>query len=246
MDDLLYRGIIIRQSNYGEAHRMLSVFTETDGIIKAVRYGVRGKKASNAAAFQVLSYGDFRLRPSRGGVMTAVSADIIDGFYPVCEDIVKLALVNYFADITYSILGEANPDRRILSLFLNIVYAAAYRSEPLSKLKCAYELKLMCAGGYMPDTRGCAECGGAPRYFSPDRGCLVCAEHRRRGDIAVSAGAVSVMRYLVRCPDKKMLSFNAADEGIYSETSAAAERYVSAQADREFRSLEYFKAVSAM
>ena len=246
MDDLLYRGIIIRQNNYGDAHRMLSIFTETDGIIKAVRYGIRGKKTSNAAAFQVLSYGDFRLRSSQGGIMTAVSADIIDGFYPVCEDIVKLALVNYFSDITYSILGEANPDKRILALFLNIVYAAAYRDEPLSKLKCVYEMKLMCAGGYMPDTRGCAECGGMPQYFSPDRGCFVCFGHKRRGDKAVSGGVVSVMRYLVQCPDKKMLSFGVQDEKIYSETGAVTEKYVIAQTDREFKSLEYFKAVSAM
>ena len=59
MDDLVYRGIIIRQANYGDAHRMLWIFTETDGIIKAVRYGIRGKKTSNAAAFQLFSYADF-------------------------------------------------------------------------------------------------------------------------------------------------------------------------------------------
>ena len=246
MDDQLYRGIIIRQNNYGDAHRMLSVFTETDGIVKAVRYGVRGKKASNAAAFQMLSYGDFRLRPSRGEVMTAVSADVIDGFFPVCEDIVKLALVNYFADITYSLLGEGNPDRRILSLFLNTVYAAAYRAEPLSKLKCVYEFKLMCAGGYMPDTSGCAECGGAAQYFSPDGGCFSCSAHRRGGDMPVSAAAVSVMRYLAGCPDRRMLAFGVPDVKIYRETGAVTERYVSAQADREFASLSYFKSVAEM
>ena len=124
MDDSIYRGIIIRQNNYGDAHRMLSVFTKDSGIIKAVRYGVRGKKTSNAAAFQLFCYGDFKLRPSRGEIMTAVSADVLDGFYPVSEDIVKLSLLSYLADITYCLLGEGNPDNRILSMFLNTVYAA--------------------------------------------------------------------------------------------------------------------------
>lgn len=243
MDEQVYRGIIIRQSNYGEAHRMLSIFTENDGIIKAVRYGVRGKKASNAAAFQVLSYGDFRLRPSGGGVMTALSADIIDGFYPVSEDIVKLSLLNYFADITYAMLGEANPDKRILSLFLNIVYAAAYRNEPLLKLKCVYELKLMCASGYMPNLGLCGECGAEAHFFSPGRGCMVCDKHKSREDIELSYSALSLMRYIVSCPDKKMLSFEAKNESIYDELGFVTQTYVIAQSGRIFSSLQYFRSM---
>lgn len=245
MDDSVHRGIIIRQSNYGDAHRMLSIFTEDMGIVKAVRYGVRGKKTSNAAAFQLLSYGDFKLRPSGSGIMTAVSAEIADGFYPVSEDIEKLALVNYFADITYALLGEANPDKRILSLFLNIVYAAAYRKDDPEKLKCVYELKLMCAGGYMPDTSGCGECGGEPAYFSPGSGSFACIRHRRGGDVAVSTGAAALIRYVCTCPDKRMLSFKA-ESGVCAEAGAVSERYVAAQCGREFKSLAYFRAVSGI
>ena len=245
MDELVSRGIIIKQSNYGEAHRMLSIFTEDEGIIKAVRYGVRGRKASNAAAFQMLCYGDFKLRPSRGEIMTAVSADIIDGFYPVSEDIVKLSLLSYLADITYTLLGESNPDRRIFPLFLNIAYAAAYRSEPYLKLKTVYELKLMCAGGFMPQLAACGECGGAPEYFSPGRGCMVCRMHHGAGDIRISPGAAAIMRYVSACPDKKMLSFEAKDEKYYEELSNITEKYVSAQTDKEFASLGYFKSMCA-
>ena len=242
MDDSVHRGIVIRQSSYGEAHRMLSVFTEDMGIVKAVRYGVRGKKTSNAAAFQVLSYGDFRLRPSGSGVMTAVSADIKDGFYPVSEDIAKLSLVSYLADITQWLLGEGNPDRRVLSLFLNIVYAAAYRGDSLEKLKCVYELKLMCACGYMPDISGCAECGAEPRYMRIGSGEFFCKEHRRRGDTELSEGAVRLMRYVVTCPDKRILAFETSEE-ICAEAGDAAERYVAAQCGREFRSLAYYKSM---
>ncbi len=246
MDDLIFRGIIIKQNNYGDAHRMLTIFTESNGIIKAVRYGIRGKKTSNAAAFQLLCYGDFKLRPSKGDIMTASEADIIDGFYPVSEDIVKLSLLSYLADITYALLGEANPDRRILSLFLNTVYAAAYRSEPYLKLKTVYELKLMCADGFMPQLGGCGVCGGEARYFSPDRGCMVCRSHRNAGDIKTSQGAAAIMKHIVTCPDKKMLAFSVKDEAYYSELSALTEKYVSAHADKEFASLGYFKAMLAM
>lgn len=243
MDDSIYRGIIIRQNNYGDAHRMLSVFTKDSGIIKAVRYGVRGKKTSNAAAFQLFCYGDFKLRPSRGEIMTAVSADIIDGFYPVSEDIVKLSLLAYLADITFCLLGEGNPDNRILSLFLNTVYAAAYKDEGYIKLKTVYELKLMCAGGYMPNFSGCAVCGGAPEYFRLDSGSFVCRAHHRAGDIKVSMEAAALMKYISESADKRMLAFRLKDNTLLDELNAVTERYVSDQCERKFESLEYFKAM---
>lgn len=240
-DELVYRGIIIRQSNYGDAHRMLSIFTETDGIIKAVRYGVRGKKASNAAAFQLFCLGDFKLRPTRGEIMTAVSAEIIDGFCPISEDIRKLSLLAYLADITSALLGECNPDRRILSLFLNTAYAAAYRTEPLEKLKAVYEFKLMCAGGYMPRLERCGECGGEAEYFSPERGETVCRRCQRAGDMRLSPDAALLLRRLSVCPDKKMLSIPAPSGDVYNEIGAITEKYVSVVADKEFAGLKYFK-----
>lgn len=237
MDDLTYRGIILKQNNYGEAHRMLSIFTESDGIIKAVRYGIRGKKSSNAAAFQVFSYGDFKLRPSRGEVMTAVSADVKDGFYPISEDITKLSLLTYLADITYGLLGESNPDKRILSLFLNIAYAAAYRDELLLKLKAVYELKLMCAGGYMPGINS------NEQYFSPEKGCTLSYEKREQGNIKLTPVMSEFMRYIISCPDKKMLSFTVNDDSVFEDLSNLTEKYVSTQCDRDFSSLNYFKAM---
>ncbi len=237
MQDLVYRGIIIKQANYGDAHRMLWIFTETDGIIKAVRYGIRGKKTSNAAAFQLFSYGDFKLRPSRGDIMTATSADVLDGFYPVSEDIKKLSLLSYLADITHTLLGESNPDKRILSLFLNAVYAASYRDEDLLKLKAVYELKLMSVGGYMPKLDGDGE------YFSIDSGVLIQREYHKAGDIKTDTRLVSLMRYIALCEDKKMLSF-AIDDDIILKLNKITEKYVSIHCDTQFKSLAYFYAIS--
>lgn len=51
MAEIRARGIIIKQSDYGEGHRMLTVFTEEYGIVKAVSYGV--KKSKSKAPHQV-------------------------------------------------------------------------------------------------------------------------------------------------------------------------------------------------
>ena len=103
------RGIIIKQSDYGEGHRMLSIFTEEYGIIKAVSYGVKKSKSRAAASSQFLCYGDFELyRGDNKDIMTVNSIDTADGFYPVSEDIIKLSLCVYLADITYNIFSSAS------------------------------------------------------------------------------------------------------------------------------------------
>lgn len=244
MQDLTYRGIIIRQTDYGDAHRMLWIFSETDGIIKAVRYGVRGKKTSNAAAFQLFSYADFKLRPSRGDIMTAVAADVIDGFYPISEDIGKLALVSYLSDITYSVLGEANPDKRILALFLNAVYAAAYRDESVLKLKSVYELKLISAGGFMPKLDLCGVCGEKSEYFSCAKGETVCRRHHNADDVKIDDSMLAVMIYVTRCDDRKMLAFRMPGDETAIRLNKLTEKYVCYQCDTEFKSLDYFYAIS--
>lgn len=243
MDEVTYRGIILKHTSYGDAHRMLWIFTAECGIIKAVRYGVKGKKSSNAAAFQLLSYGDFRLRPSNSDIMTAVGAEVKEGFYPISENIQKLALAAYLCDITYGILGEGNPDPRLLSLLLNALYALAYRDEELLKIKCVYEMKMMCAEGYMPNVASCPVCGGASEYFRFGTGEAVCRMHHSAEDMKLCGASLALMRYLVSCEDKKMLAFETKDNDLYVKMNALTEKYISVQCDRTSKQLAYFYSI---
>lgn len=245
MANIRAKGVIIKQTDYGEGHRMLSIFTEEYGIIKAVSYGVKRAKSKAAASSQFLCYAYFNLykAPNRD-VLTVNSIEIKDGFYPICEDIVKLSLCAYLADITYELLGQENPDSRILRIFLNALYALAYRGESLCKVKTVYELKLMSAGGYMPNMNCCAVCGSSEiRAFDCEKGSVVCGKCMSREAVKINGGAYKAMHYIVSCDDKKMLSFNAGD-GLLEELNSVSERYVSVQTDRGFPSLDYYKAIS--
>lgn len=244
MANINARGIIIRQSDYGEGHRMLSIFTEEYGIIKAVSYGVKKSKSRAAAASQFLTYGDFDLyKTVNRDIMTVNSIDTVDGFYPVSEDIIKLALCNYLADITYELLGTGNPDERILRIFLNSLYAAAYRNESIMKIKAVYELKLMTVGGYAPNMDCCVGCGSEKTVaFDTARGGMVCGSCMSGDSIRINAGVYKAICYITTCQDKKMLSFNANDT-LLDELNEISEKYISMQTDRKFASLDYFKAI---
>ena len=247
MAQIRARGIIVKQSDYGEGHRMLSIFTEEYGIVKAVSYGVKKTKSKTGAASQFLRYADFDLyQGANKELMTVNSVDTIDAFYPLSEDIKKLSLCVYFADITYSLLGMNNPDERILHLFLNSVYALAYRNVSLQKVKTVYELKLMCAGGYMPAVDGCMSCGSADVYaFDLLKGGTVCRECGGKHIITLNKTLIRALNYIISCDDKKMLAFNASPD-VLNSLGALTEQYIALQTDRRFPSLDYYKTISEM
>jgi DNA repair protein RecO (recombination protein O) len=247
MSEIRARGIIIKQSDYGEGHRMLSVFTEGYGIVKAVSYGVKKAKSKAAASSQFLCYGDFTFYKSLGkDVMTVNSIDTIDGFYPISEDIKKLSLCVYLSDITYSILGTNNPDDRMLHIFLNSIYAIAYKNEDMAKVKAVYELKMMCVGGYMPTVHECASCGSRAVYeFDLLKGGMVCRECGGKYTVKMTQTLYRALEYITSCPDKKMLSFTA-DSDVLDALGSLTEQYIALQTDTRYRSLDYYKTMLEM
>ena len=93
-------GVIIKQSDFGEGHRMLWIFTDKFGIIKAVAHGAEKIKSKAGAATQFLAMCDFDFYDN-GEIWNISSVTAKDTFWPVQEDIVKLSLCTYFADIVY-------------------------------------------------------------------------------------------------------------------------------------------------
>lgn len=246
MAEVRARGVIIKQSDYGEGHRMLTVFTEEYGIVKAVSYGVK-KTKSKSASSQFLCYGDFEFfKNTNKDIMTIKSIDTLDGFFPICEDIKKLALSVYLSDITYELLGMNNPDSRLLHVFLNSIYALAYKNEDVQKIKTVYELKLMCIGGYMPSIHSCASCGsGAVTAFDLLKGGMVCRQCGGKYLINMDKNLFMALQYISESEDKRMLSFNAGTD-ILKRLNTLTEQYISLQLDRNFPSLDYYKAMLDM
>lgn len=243
MANIKVKGLIIRQSDYGQGHRMLTVFTDEYGIIKAVSYGARRTRSTQSAASQFLCYGDFELYKGGGEIFSVNRIDSIENFYPIHEDLAKLSLCTYFAEITCAILDYGNPDANVLRLLLNMLYACAYKNIPLCTLKLVYELRLMALGGYMPEVRTCIRCGTVDSIeaFDLAAGGVLC----RRcggGSQVLNPEALGVLRYILSCPDKKILAFKASEPAL-KQLGALSEAYLKIHLDKPFASLAYLHAV---
>lgn len=240
MDEVKTKGIVIKTGEFGEGHKILTLFTAELGIIHAVSYGAKKSSKSKSAEGQLFVWGDFMLR-RRGEMYTAVSANTADGFYPIYEDIYKLALASYFSELTAAALGIGNPDRDVLRLFLNTVYALAYTSAAEDKVKAAFELRLMCECGFMPVTDECVKCSqSGAAAFSHGAGGVVCAECAGSEDDVINENIRRAMHYITECDGKKIFAFTLPKEDA-EIFYAVCERYALVTLEKNFPSLEYYK-----
>lgn len=235
------RGIIARRRDFGESNCMLTVLTDDMGVISASAYGVRSKKSKMKAGTQVLCCAEFVLSKKSGDIYRVDSLEVVDSFYPICEDITKLALANYLCELSCE--AAMDGDGNILSLLLNTLYVLAYKDTNPLLAKAVFELKLMQYSGYEPQMHSCVRCEGADNLSAFNMsGGVVCTKCRENNDISISTGAYSAVRYILDSEEKKIFSFSVSDD-VKKEISHLAEGYLLQKSERTYKSLDYFRKI---
>lgn len=233
-------GIVIKQTDFGEGDRMLWIFTENFGIIKAVGRGARKLKSKSGSSGQFLCYGEFDLFHG-GEIRSLNSFTPKEAFEPLQYDFKKLALANYFSELVLIFLDLENADKLTLRLLLNTLYALAFKEIPLKTIKLAFEIKLLCLNGFSPKIDTCCSCDNTEIFaFDILTGGVLCKTCIKETSITLSKESLMFLRYIVCCDVKKMFAYEM-PESVMNELSYISERYLKHHADREIRSLDYFK-----
>lgn len=234
-------GIIVKQYDYGEGDRMLWIFTEDFGIVKAVSRGARKLKNKSGSAVQFLCYGEFAFYC--GGEVWNINSFIpLESFEPIQYDFKALALCSYFAELCCILLDFNNPDILMLRLLLNTLYTCAYKKNvDIRLIKSVFELKAMSFSGFSPFIKCCQNCGSekVSGFDIPSNGTL-CKECKRASTIEISEDSLACLRYIISCDIKKMFMYSF-PENVILELCYISERYVKHMLDREIKSLDYFK-----
>lgn len=241
-------GIILRETNYKEADKILTVLTRDQGKLTVKARGCRRKNSKLAAACQLLVFSEMTLF-QRGEFITLQEATPVEQFWGVREDFNAFSLASYFAELCQVCAEEGMPHPEILSLLLNSLYALDTLRKPHPLVKLVFELRLMGLIGYEPLLEGCAVCGAA----EPENPCLHlrngvihCARCRDEAGEGVSmpltAGGLQAMRHIAWGDGKKLFSFSLQPDSL-QRLADGAEAFVLTQLERGFHTLDYYKAI---
>ena len=237
--------LVLREVRYKEADRILTLLTDTDGKLTVKARGALRKSSRTAAATQQLTYAEMTLFGNKGR-WTVNEAVVKEPFSGLREDMERLALGAYFAECMEALSVEDQPEPELLQLGLNCLYALSRDMYPQEKIKAAFELRLMCLGGYAPELGRCAVCGREPEepMLSLERGQVFCALCGQTMGESVHLGpdALAAARHICAAPPKQLLAFKVPDTALL-RLSGAAERYLLRRAERGFSTLDYWKRI---
>lgn len=239
------RGLVLRETRYREADKILTVLTDTEGKLTVGARGALRKNCKYGAASQTLCYSEMTLFRSRGK-WTLDEADTIEQFLPLREDIASLALAVYFAKLLEVVSDEDCPTPALLRLGLNSFYALSQNRYPQNHVKTVFELRLMCLAGFTPAVENCPVCGVVPEHgalFSLIGGTIHCREclmETPGPSLALDGSALQALRYVVTADPRKIFSFSIPTESEEC-LSGISEAYVSTHLERQFPTLEYWK-----
>ena len=150
-------GLVLRETEYKDADKLLTVLTQERGKVTMRARGVRSRSSRLKSGCQLLAYSEFTVFESRGKI-TVDEAVAQELFLPLRQDIELLSLASYFAQVAEVLSPEEDPDPALLSLTLNALAALCRPGVVQRQVKAAFELRAACLSGYEPLLSGCVVC----------------------------------------------------------------------------------------
>ena len=242
--------LVLREVSYKESDKILTVLSADEGRLTVSARGCRKKGSPIAAACQLLVWSEMTLYEYKGRWVMKEALPQRQ-FGGVRRDLDKLALGSYFAEVVEALCEEGQSEPELLSLILNSLHALDAMNVPLRQVKTAFEWRAMALAGYEPMADACAVCGRQtpedPRIHLGE-GVLHCAACRSGvGEgisMPLSGAAVGALRHILYGSPKRLFSFRI-DEASLGQLADASEAYLMTRLERGFRTLDFYKSLSA-
>lgn len=241
------QGIILRETKFQEADKILTIFTRKNGKLQAIAKGARRPKSQLIASTQVFCFSDFVLY--KGKNMYNISqGEVVNSFYSLREDLNKLANATYIIELVNAGITEEEPNEILFRLILKTLTVLSFMEEDYAKLVRAFELKYISFLGYKPQLELCVMCHNEPgdkMKFSIEHGGIICEKciHKDIFGEAMDKEALKTMKLLLYSELDKLHKLTISRH-ILQRIENILIKYIMVHTDKKiFKSLNFLKAI---
>ena len=169
--------IVLRSIRYGEADRILHLYTPAHGRLSAIAKGARRSRSRFGARLEPFFHVRAGLHQGRGDLLTVTSVDTIAVNAGLRDHAATLDAAARACDAVTRLFETPDPHPEVFRLLANelaLLHADATQARTGNGL--AFRLKLLLAAGIVPQLAACALCGEAEHLqgFSGAAGGVVC------------------------------------------------------------------------
>lgn len=194
--------VVLRHSDWGEADRMLWLYSREFGKLRAIAKGVRRARSRKAGHLEPFTR--VKLLISRGRELPLITqVDTIDPYLVLREDLLRMTCAAYLVELLDRFTYEEGPNQ---SLFRLITDSLNRLCQPVNidLVTRYYEIRLLDLLGFRPQLFECASCGAEIKpenqYFSAQQGGALCPKCGPfvEGSRPVSLKALKYFRHFQR------------------------------------------------
>jgi DNA repair protein RecO (recombination protein O) len=169
--------IVLRSIRYGEADRILHLYTPDYGRLAAIAKGARRARSRFGARLEPFFHSRVILHEGRGDLHTVTGVDTIAAHAPLRDHAATLDAAARACDAVARLFETPEPHPEVFRLLANeltLLDSDAVHARPATGL--AFRLKLLLAAGIVPQLASCAGCGETEHLqgFSAAAGGVVC------------------------------------------------------------------------
>lgn len=234
--------IVLRRSDFGEADRLLTLYTREFGKLSALAKGARKPQSRKTGHVELFMRTHFLIASGRN-IDVVTQAEMVDAYPELRDDLIRTTYAAYVVEL----LDRFTPEEdRNLSLYDLLQHALGWFSTTDNVLLAAryYELRLLSITGYQPQLfRSVAngeEIEQEDQFFSAELGGLLRPSQRAadRKSRPVSSAAVKVLRYL-QTRDWETVQQLQLKRDLHSELEGALHYYITYILERNLKSVDF-------
>jgi DNA repair protein RecO (recombination protein O) len=171
--------VVLRSIRYGEADRILHLYSQSRGRIGAIAKGARKPKSRFGGRLEPFFRLDLVLHEGRGDLMTVTSATTVDGYPRLRSSGSALTAGARGCDAVLRLLAEGGPNPHGYNLLCRYLALLDDPGQPRAadlETALSFRLKLALVAGFAPELASCTRCGEADHLvgFSGAAGGVVC------------------------------------------------------------------------
>lgn len=237
--------IVVAVRDWGDADKIVTLFSREHGKIIAFANGARRPKSPLAGGMQLFTHLDVRL--ASGKSSDAVKqCEIKHSFRHIQEDFNCMAYGMFIAELVAELCPEGQSEPAVFDLLVEVLTILSLRNPRMVALAWAWQILFVM--GYYPDFKQCILCGQElfwPAYFSFSNSGCVCAQCEHHGLPEVSTKVYE----FITC----LLHINWLNPGKFTvngttlmQTESILMDYLMQCLDKPLKSMNFIKQVAAV
>jgi DNA repair protein RecO (recombination protein O) len=248
--------IVLRHADFGEADRLLTIYTRQLGKTRVIVKGARKVTSRKAGHLEPLTH--VRLQLSKGRDLAIVTqADTIEAHVPLRENLVLTSRASYVIELldrlTYDEGGDSSVIFQLLTDTLRRLSAGA---DPWLAIRY-YEMRLLDSLGFRPQLFECAHCGRQilpeEQFFSNAAGGVICPTSARGEGLkqsertnlkSISVEALKYLRHFQRSAYTEAARAKPTPE-VQQEAEGLMQGYFTYLLERELKTPGFLRQISA-